>query len=484
MKWDDLENNLRDLISGYSDEFYDNLGSAMSIYGKQISHDTDIVERRMFFDWYIHDYIIPDKDDTIIRLFLKQYGKKLQDIERDAVISWSNSFLRFLEVLEIKIGTGYKASDVFSKEEFFIHDMSSSAAVKKYDILYVRLYPVGNIIRFAGGVISLPYRFLPYIKEYVLHNIMKLDKTSDRGTKSDFSPYLETCLKSQSLSIIHYLDSLSDNTRTVTTFEGDIAVLSETVFIIKNSRRIMAALNSSRHFARLENDGKFVRFDWIEKLEGDSVQNLLESENGKLDNKQQGNDGLTDYEGVKLNTLLWLPTIGEHDSKISKDNKKYTLYRVLGNLSIKGKLLIIQCMSDKLLGRCNDIIQNLGGKYLDHRVDKYSELQGAIKGNTGEDDLEYKNSGVNDIADETFEEEIPDSVKQQANDYFEKYYENWIDIKIPALHNMTPLEIAKTEEGRVMLEELLRELENERARSTIEDLAVFPVEKIRQRLGL
>jgi len=262
MKWDDLENNLKDLISGYSEEFYDNLGSAMSIYGKQISHDTAIVERRMFFAWYIHDYIIPDKDDTIIRLFLNECATKLQDIERNAVITWSNSFLRFLVVLEIKVGTGYKASDVFSKEEFFIHDISSSAIVKKYDILYVRLYPVGNIIRFAGGVILLPYRSIPYIQEYVLDNIMKLDKTSDGGTKSDISSYIVTCLKNQSLSIIHFLDSLSDNTRTVTTFEGDIAVLSETVFIIKSSRRIMAALNTSRHFARLENHGKFVRFDW------------------------------------------------------------------------------------------------------------------------------------------------------------------------------------------------------------------------------
>ncbi len=228
---------------------------------------------------------------------------------------------------------------MFSKEEFFIHDMSSSATVKKYDILYVRLYPVGNIIRFAGGVISLPRRYLPYIKEYVLHNIMKSEKTSTRGTKYEFSPYPVTHLKDESLSIIH-------------------------------------------------------------------------------------------------------------------------------------------------LRRCNDIIQNPGGKYLDHLADKHSELQGAIKENMEEDDLGYNNSGINDTVDETFEEEIPDSVKQQANDYFEKYYENWINMKIPTLHNMTPLEIVKTEEGRAMLEDLLRELENERARSTIEDLSVFPVKKIRQRLGL
>lgn len=275
MKWDDLENNLRHLISEYKDEFHDSLESAMRVYGKEISHDSDIVDRRLFFDWYIHDYIIADKGNTIIKLFLKEYGTRHEAIERNTIIGWSKSFFRFLEVLEITVGTGYKASDVFSKEEFFIWDVSSSSMVKKYDILYVRLYPVGNIIRFAGGVISLPRRSLPDIKEYVLHNIMKSDKTSDRGTKYEVSPYLVTYLKSQSLSIIHYLNSLFNETRTVTTFEGDIAVLSERVFIIKNSRRVMMALNSSECFARLENYGETLRFDWIEKLESDNAQSLL-----------------------------------------------------------------------------------------------------------------------------------------------------------------------------------------------------------------
>ena len=57
-------------------------------------------------------------------------------------------------------------------------------------------------------------------------------------------------------------------------------------------------------------------------------------------------------------------------------------------------------------------------------------------------------------------------------------------MKIPALGNMTPVEASKTEEGRDMLKEILRQIENELARSNGKHIHPFPIEKISRRLGL
>jgi hypothetical protein len=40
----------------------------------------------------------------------------------------------------------------------------------KYDILYTRVYPVGSINTLTGVGILMPRRYLPHIKDYVLHN--------------------------------------------------------------------------------------------------------------------------------------------------------------------------------------------------------------------------------------------------------------------------------------------------------------------------
>jgi hypothetical protein len=44
-------------------------------------------------------------------------------------------------------------------------------------------------------------------------------------------------------------------------------VLARSRYIVKNKRRLMSLLNSSREFVRLENESKqSVRYDWVEKI--------------------------------------------------------------------------------------------------------------------------------------------------------------------------------------------------------------------------
>ena len=46
----------------------------------------------------------------------------------------------------------------------------------------------------------------------------------------------------------------------------------------------------------------------------------------------------------------------------------------LGILSIDGKNLEVECLSDALLYQCNDLIQSLAGKYLKHLGNAYKDI--------------------------------------------------------------------------------------------------------------
>ena len=490
-RWDGLEDILRNKIDEYWKEFYydDYIDSAANIYGdKDIESCEDVAKRRLFFDWFIHDYIIPDKRATVIRL--REYENRLVDeLERNTATAWSNSVFRFFEILDIKRGVGYKVRDIFNEDnELFIYDKSLSETVKKYDIQYVRLYPTGNITRTAGGGIMLSRSYLPHIKDYVLNSFQKFTKQNlneansvteqNTRTANNFDNYL----RNESLSIIKYLDSLT-LTPTLTTSQGDIAVLSRSSFVIKNKRRLISLLDSSKDFAKLEGKGRVMRYDWVEPLYG------YEKKSNKENQYQIEKDFPIlpeSHQHLALSTILWVPQNDEVEGLTTKkgtnnnnNEETYIPYRVLGNLSISGKNLTIECLSDTLLGNCNKIIQSIAGDYLIHIGDTYKELPYSNTQTQNEDD----NSDYQ-LDDEELESEVPYTVKQQIADYFQNFYENWVTLKIPSLGNLTPVEASKTEKGRDMLKEVLRQIENELARHNEKDVYPFPIEKIKRRLGL
>ncbi|MGH9976889.1 MAG: hypothetical protein ACRD8Z_13800, partial [Nitrososphaeraceae archaeon] len=66
--------------------------------------------------------------------------------------------------------------------------------------------------------------------------------------------------KNESLSILKYLNSVKLNP-IVTTSTGDIAVFAKNRYSIKDNRKLISILNSSRQFVKLENvDNHIIRY--------------------------------------------------------------------------------------------------------------------------------------------------------------------------------------------------------------------------------
>ena len=91
--------------------------------------------------------------------------------------------------------------------------------------------------------------------------------------------------------------------------EGDILVFCKSEFVIENRRMVLLALNSSKEFARLENEGKTTRYDWIEELDN----NKFGHENGDQDVMQawqrteKERNYISEPEQLTFRTILWLP---------------------------------------------------------------------------------------------------------------------------------------------------------------------------------
>lgn len=519
LKWNGLEEGLRKKVQDYWEEFYSDkyTKDAISYFDKDIDWD-DINERRLFFDWFIHDYVIKENGKsvtTIIQSFVKDCHDHLDEQEKKTSEPWADSASRFYEVSDIKKGSGYTITDVFDNQEkhLFMFDRSSSFTISKYDILYTRLYYVGDIIRNSGSLIVLSRRFLPVIKEYVRSSFKIFVSKRNKENKSNFEHEvfdLNDYYRKESLSLIKYMDSLKLQP-VITTAQGDLLVISRSSFLIKNKKRLLYLLENSKYFVELENEGNVLRYDWVKELEEGKFDFLVNDAHKKYNNnhdkdkvkdKQKSDiDNLS--EEIALNTILWVSkgddgpqehkdisdvyNSGDSSGGIgSKNEGRYIPYQVLGNLSINGKILEIECLSDSLLYQCNDLIQSLAGKYLEHVGNVYKDISSSgLNAESTVDFMDayehYPNNSDDDLdIGESDAKEIERSFKKML----ENYYENWIKTKIPSLGNKTPLQAAKTKKGKELVRELLKVMENDFARNSKSDLPPFPFEKVKERLDV
>ena len=519
LKWDGLEESLRKKIQDYWEKFYADkyTKDAISYFDKDIDWN-DINERRLFFDWFIHDYVINEDGKsvtTVIQKFVKDCDDHLDKEEKKTSKLWADSATKFYEVSDIKKGSGYTIRDVFDNHEkqLFLFDRSSSFTISKYDILYTRLYSVGDIIRSSGSLIVLPRRFLPVIKEYVMSSFQIFTSKRNKESKSNFeheTSDLNDYFRKESLSLIKYIDSLKLQPPVITTAQGDLVVLSRSSFLIKNKNRLLSLLGNSKDFVELENDENVLRYDWVKELEKGKFDFLNDVDTKYGNNNNNNNDKVKDKqkphlanlsEEISLNTILWVSEdeydlqecgnnfdIHNNDSGGKKEGR-YIPYRVLGNLSIDGKNLKVECLSDSLLYQCNDLIQSLAGKYLKHLGNAYKDISSS--GLNAEqmvdsmDDYEhYHNNSDNDDDDFDAGELDIREIERSFKQMLENYYENWIITKIPSLGNKTPLQYVKTKKGKEVVRELLKVMENDFARKGNSNLPPFPFEKVKERLDL
>lgn len=168
-RWDPLEDRLRGMIQDFFDteELLEDFSNAMSVYGAKPEDRENVSKWRMFMDWYVHDYITMAENETITKAFLRLKGAQLDDLERGTVRSWSEAALSFYEVTSITRGTGFEVKDIFTGREFFVFDVSGSYSLSRYDLMFVRPYGVGDIVRLSGGGLAVPHSKLDDARKLV-----------------------------------------------------------------------------------------------------------------------------------------------------------------------------------------------------------------------------------------------------------------------------------------------------------------------------
>jgi hypothetical protein len=438
-KWNDIDIELNRRLFPFSDK---ERGKSVVpdawkefTFGK-FEFDTESPHLQTFFPWFFHEWIPSahkSRDDfpTIAVDYLNRHSERLTGDEKAYILANRDVVYGFWEVMACEPGRGFRMKDVFFGTEVDVMERMGSRNTQKGDILFCRVVPLAGFTILNGcASFLIPPRFKPELIR-IRSDILK------RGEKLGI-PLMPRIYE---LTFLHlYWDLLEKMTTppVLTNTDGDPIELHEMEFGIDSPDETFERLKSLCATAG----------------EADILEEAERDEKG----------------GIRKIVFDW-------KKKGNPLHKNWT-NTVLGSIRIEGNTLTVSVNSLKraetirkeIEKRMEGRVRFLGDKVLTaDSLMKSAERKGGLPRNdTGEDRELYEHPEVQEL------------MRKQLDEH----WKNWLHMKLGALGNKTPLQAAKTADGREMLEALFNQMERDDARQEPLRRQKEFIDRARKKLGM
>jgi hypothetical protein len=172
---------------------------------------------------------------------------------------------------------------------------------------------------------------------------------------------------------------------------------------------------------------------------------------------------VNDYERI-IEALKGIPGFEILDSSPEEIHIGWLVEK--GDITINNNQLKLNCLSMERLKRGKNILKVLGNAIeLQSESKEYPDLKGGK--------VKTRETRLKDPALEEIEQK-----------FLEDHYRDWVDMSLVALNGKTPRECSKTPEGRAMLKEVLKVIENAEERKKEKGQTSYDVNKLRETLGV
>ncbi len=396
------------------------------------------------FDILFIDFYFDELDDRFLNWVIDNYAERFSESELEEMRAQSESYLDFYEVQQVFPGDGSLIKSIFTKNEGFLKDVSSSLNLLKWDIILSRCYFFHGDYYASGSLV----RFRPLDKKYIINRIKEaLLENDDLTGNQDYGDFAKNhwdifC------QIEREIREKAQNRKFYTKY-GEVH-LCEVRFQVKNPHVVLRTIDSLDEFnfiktktrrdtVRKKNVIRY-QFDWFSL----GIEEELEQIRiGKIEN------------GIMLNT-----------TQLDIEGNQ-TGIDVIGNLFV-----------DKFLCRLETRSLELAEFAVRHFTGLFGEalvFKRIIKIKSSDDlkkEVEKKQTETSNINRQREKSELKQKVKKD-------FYMQLLDGKIPALNNMTPREARKNPAGLPLLIDWLKDMENrfEQDRKNGEQVVSFDIIK-------
>jgi hypothetical protein len=428
--------------------FKSSFQSAISLYWNTTEEGLDPPEAMEdedisgIIEWFVHDYILPDYGKPLIAVFF-DHSPKLTKDELQILKDWQLTNISVFQILKVEKGSGMQVDDIFTGEEFFIHDVSISKVAKRWELLIARKVWVLNEWQLSAVGRILPPQDKDEIYDFIMARYRDYQKDNSDIDIDDF-------LHLKGYLLNNYVLTKTVRPReapTMITSDGEEIIICEAIYDVLDFKKVVKKLLKIPDYqmtTQMENEKgqpQQYGFNWLEK--------------GKSSVSSERNDR---ESGIIYQSFY-------------TDGPGHKSYRVLGNIEIFPDRLKLTVFGKRRSKAGKNLLNKHLKRSIKHRIDSLQSLDAKL-------------SEGNVKSKETKEELDPDLKKNLLMDMYDNHYKNWLDSKIPALDYATPRQASKTKEGRKKLEDLLRvveyTVENQKQSGQID----YDISWIRKDLGM
>ena len=440
------QNSIREKIINFHDQerFDDDREKALGVWFASHGDDqSDDFSVPRFMDWFIYDYRLKEYGKSLIDLFYEEERHSLEGLEGEVLEGSLGTFMGLYEVTRVEEGRGVGLREVVTGEEYFANDVTGSRNLVKWDVVVVRVTGVKGRYGLEGAALVFHQRAK---KELIRFGKDLLREHRRRNPNASWRDLMK--------EKAHLFNSFPGMVGTrakkeVVTPEGDEIAPSRAVYRVKDPEKVLAGLEKVEAVLKLEEtvdpDGQIeeAHFKWFTQME------------------EGGGGRKRRSEGVVLSTRF-LQEVGDKP------------LHCMGDIEMDRQELTLECLSKERLEKGRKLLQASLGESIEHVSSSFLGLEEALEeGSWSEEHL----PGAREP------EDLPPEVSRRILlDFLEDHYQSWVDTPLPALKGKTPREASSTEEGRAMLEEVLKVIENLEERRRKEEGVGYPVERIRRDL--
>jgi len=222
-------------------------------------------ETASLIDWMMHDWISPRLGRTVMQEYLRRHGSSLPAREHALVEAWSRSFVGLYEVQEVRVGSGIEVKDLVSDKVFFVHDVSLSKQLVRWDGLLARVVEGERGLEFTGVGVTVPRQQLEPLREW-----MEEDR---RRVGLPWPDYLKRNLprirRQPSQLSAEWFESLQ-----LCNTDGEELLFSKAVYSVLDEEALISALNG---WPELSKDEEGERHNWLKGPPGEDGRTVLGS---------------------------------------------------------------------------------------------------------------------------------------------------------------------------------------------------------------
>jgi len=237
---------------------------ALALYFHPSEGADEMAEKAGFLDWLMHDFVPSKFGRTVIEEFLDRNRRSLSPSDLRIVEAWARARYSFLEVQEVKAGEGVEVEDLFRGGRFFIHDVSISRNMERWDCFLSRVEEYRGRMELNGMALVIPRRLSRQLREWTLA------RQEESGLGWD------DYLRAHSHRIRHKALEICEDSRKnlrMVSAEGDPLVFSNASYQVLDEPALRLALNRCAEIEQEELDAQIV---WLEgTAKGESGRRVL-----------------------------------------------------------------------------------------------------------------------------------------------------------------------------------------------------------------